>query len=239
MSDAVSRVLDVVASVLVLALTWPVLAVIALAIRLTMGSPVLFRQQRAGRHGRTFEVVKFRTMRTAEPGDDGPDTDEARLTRLGRLLRATSLDELPTLANVLRGEMSLVGPRPLPVRYLPRYSPTHARRHEVRPGITGWAQANGRNALSWDDQLDMDVWYVDNKSVVLDAKIVVATVTSVLRRDGISHEGHATRPEFPGSGLDVAAGPGAAPVAMPAETIEAAGSADPTDHADTATPTES
>ncbi len=205
MSDVASRVLDVVLAVLVLAVTWPVLLAIAAAIRVTMGSPVLFRQQRAGRGGRTFEVVKFRTMRTAEPGDDGPDTDEARLTRLGKLLRATSLDELPTLLNVVRGEMSLVGPRPLPVRYLPRYSATHARRHEVRPGITGWAQANGRNALTWDDQLDMDVWYVDNQSPRLDVRIMVATVTSVLRRDGISHEGHATRPEFPGSGVDRAA----------------------------------
>jgi lipopolysaccharide/colanic/teichoic acid biosynthesis glycosyltransferase len=228
MSDAVSRALDVVASVLVLALAWPVLAVIALAIRLTMGSPVLFRQQRAGRNGRTFEVVKFRTMRTAEPGDDGPDTDEARLTKLGGLLRATSLDELPTLVNVVRGEMSVVGPRPLPVRYLPRYSPTHARRHEVRPGITGWAQANGRNALSWDDQLDMDVWYVDNKSVALDAKIVAATVTSVLRRDGISHEGHATRPEFPGSGVDATIGPSSEPATEPAGD-PATGSATPTE----------
>ena len=203
MSGLVSRAVDVVASVLVLAVAWPVLAVIALAIRVTMGAPVLFRQQRAGRDGRTFAVVKFRTMRTPEPGDDGPDTDEARLTRLGKLLRSTSLDELPTLLNVVRGEMSLVGPRPLPVRYLPRYSPEHARRHEVRPGITGWAQANGRNALSWDDQLDMDVWYVDHRSLRLDAKIVAATVTGVVRRDGISHEGHATRPEFPGSGVDV------------------------------------
>lgn len=204
MSDAASRVLDVVAAVLVLALAWPVLAVIAVAIRVTMGSPVLFRQPRAGRGGRTFELVKFRTMRTAEPGDDGPDTDEARLTRLGKLLRATSLDELPTLVNVAKGDMSLVGPRPLPVRYLPRYSPEHARRHDVRPGITGWAQANGRNALTWDDQLDMDVWYVDNRSVRLDLRIMVATVTSVVRREGISHEGHATRPEFPGSGIDPA-----------------------------------
>jgi sugar transferase EpsL len=204
MSDVASRVLDVVAAVLVLALAWPVLAVIAVAIRATMGSPVLFRQQRAGRGGRTFELVKFRTMRTAEPGDDGPDTDEARLTRLGKLLRATSLDELPTLVNVAKGDMSLVGPRPLPVRYLPRYSPQHARRHDVRPGITGWAQANGRNALTWDDQLDMDVWYVDNRSVRLDLRIMVATVTSVVRREGISHEGHATRPEFPGSGIDPA-----------------------------------
>jgi lipopolysaccharide/colanic/teichoic acid biosynthesis glycosyltransferase len=203
MSNMVSRAVDAVASVLVLVVAWPVLAVIALAIRVTMGSPVLFRQQRAGRGGRTFEVVKFRTMRTPDPGDDGPDTDEERLTRLGRLLRSTSLDELPTLINVVRGDMSLVGPRPLPVRYLPRYSSEHARRHDVRPGITGWAQANGRNALSWDDQLDMDVWYVDHRSLRLDAKIVAATVGSVVKRDGISHEGHATRPEFPGSGLEV------------------------------------
>lgn len=201
-SDAVSRALDVVLAGLVLAVTWPVLLAVAAAIRLTMGSPVLFRQQRAGLHGTTFEVVKFRTMRTPEPGDDGPDTDEARLTRVGRLLRATSLDELPTLVNVLWGDMSLVGPRPLPVRYLPRYSAEHGRRHDVRPGITGWAQANGRNALTWDDQLDMDVWYVEHRSVRLDLRIIGATVTSVLRREGISHEGHATRPEFPGSGVD-------------------------------------
>lgn len=202
MSEIASRAFDVVVAGLVLLVAWPVLAVVALAIRLTMSAPVLFRQQRAGRNGATFELVKFRTMRTAEPGDDGPDTDEARLTKLGKLLRATSLDELPTLVNVLRGEMSLVGPRPLPIRYLPRYSADHARRHDVRPGITGWAQANGRNALTWDDQLDMDVWYVDNRSVGLDMRIIVATVRSVVRRDGISHEGHATRPEFPGSGVD-------------------------------------
>jgi lipopolysaccharide/colanic/teichoic acid biosynthesis glycosyltransferase len=201
MSDAASRLLDVVLSVAVLAVTWPVLLGVAVAVRATMGSPVLFRQQRAGRGGRTFELVKFRTMRHPAPGEDGPDSDEARLTRLGRLLRATSLDELPTLANVIR-DMSLVGPRPLPVRYLPRYSDDHARRHHVRPGITGWAQANGRNALTWDAQLDMDVWYVDNKSVRLDLRIMAATVGSVVRRDGINHEGHATRPEFPGSGLD-------------------------------------
>jgi lipopolysaccharide/colanic/teichoic acid biosynthesis glycosyltransferase len=186
----------------VLVLASPVILGLALLIRLRMGSPVLFRQGRAGRGGRVFELVKFRTMRPAAPGDDGPESDGDRLTPFGRALRSTSLDELPTLLNVVRGDMSLVGPRPLPVRYLPRYSPDHARRHDVRPGITGWAQVNGRNALSWDDQLDMDVWYVDKKSVRLDARIIVGTVTSVLRRDGISHEGHATRPEFPGSGVD-------------------------------------
>ncbi|MFO7280329.1 MAG: sugar transferase [Thermoanaerobacterales bacterium] len=203
MSDAASRALDVVVAGVVLVVTAPLMGVIALAIRLTMGSPVLFRQPRAGRGGEPFEMVKFRTMRHPAPGeDDGPDSDERRLTRLGRTLRSTSLDELPSLVNVLRGEMSLVGPRPLPVRYLPRYSAHHARRHEVRPGLTGWAQANGRNALGWDEQLDMDVWYVDNRSLALDLRILAATVASVARREGISHEGHATRPEFPGSGLE-------------------------------------
>ncbi|HLT69678.1 MAG TPA: sugar transferase [Acidimicrobiales bacterium] len=203
MSDAATRALDVAVAGVALAVTAPLMGAIAVAVRLTMGSPVLFRQQRAGRGGTPFELVKFRTMRDPRPGeDDGPDSDERRLTRLGRVLRSTSLDELPSLVNVLRGEMSLVGPRPLPVRYLPRYSAHHARRHEVRPGITGWAQTNGRNALGWDEQLDMDVWYVDHRSLALDLRILAATVTSVARREGISHEGHATRPEFPGSGLE-------------------------------------
>lgn len=180
----------------------PLILLVALMIRWNMGAPVLFRQARAGRDGRTFELVKFRTMRDPRPGEThDPETDAARLTSFGRLLRSTSLDELPTMLNVLRGDMSLVGPRPLPVRYLPRYSGHHSRRHEVRPGITGWAQVNGRNGLSWDEQLDLDVWYVDNKSLRLDLQIMGRTATTVLRRDGISHEGHATRPEFPGSGV--------------------------------------
>jgi len=179
----------------------PVIAALAVAVRLTMGGPVLFRQARAGRRGVTFEVVKFRTMRNPRPGEEGPEFDEVRLTRLGRLMRSTSLDELPTLLNVVRGEMALVGPRPLPVRYLPRYSPHHGRRHEVRPGITGWAQCHGRNTLSWDDQLDMDVWYVDHRSLRLDLQVLSRTAATVLRREGISSEGHATRPEFPGSGV--------------------------------------
>jgi sugar transferase EpsL len=195
-----SRVLDLAVALPVLALASPVILGVALLIRLRMGSPVLFRQERAGLGGEGFELVKFRTMRLAAPGDDGPDTDGDRLTPLGRALRASSLDELPTLLNVVRGDMSLVGPRPLPVRYLPRYSREHARRHAVRPGITGWAQANGRNALSWDEQLDMDVWYVDRKSLRLDMRILRDTVARVVRRDGISADGHATRPEFPGSG---------------------------------------
>jgi lipopolysaccharide/colanic/teichoic acid biosynthesis glycosyltransferase len=156
------------------------------------------------RASRVFELVKFRTMRPAATADDGPESDGDRLTPFGRALRSTSLDELPTLLNVVRGDMSLVGPRPLPVRYIPRYSPDHARRHEVRPGITGWAQVNGRNALSWDDQLDMDVWYVEHKSLRLDLRIIRDTVVSVARRQGISAEGHATRPEFPGSGASPA-----------------------------------
>jgi lipopolysaccharide/colanic/teichoic acid biosynthesis glycosyltransferase len=196
----ISRLLDLALSVPVLVLASPVILGLALLIRLRMGSPVLFRQDRAGRDGQVFELVKFRTMRAAPLGEDGPDSDGDRLTRLGRALRSMSLDELPTLLNVVRGDMSLVGPRPLPVRYLPRYSAEHARRHDVRPGITGWAQANGRNSLSWDDQLDMDVWYVDHKSLRLDMRILRETVARVLRRDGISANGHATRPEFPGSG---------------------------------------
>jgi lipopolysaccharide/colanic/teichoic acid biosynthesis glycosyltransferase len=195
-----SRVLDLTLAVPVLVLASPVILGLALLIRLRMGSPVLFRQDRAGRGGQVFELVKFRTMRAAPPGEDGPDSDRDRLTRLGRALRSMSLDELPTLLNVVRGDMSLVGPRPLPVRYLPRYSAEHARRHAVRPGITGWAQANGRNSLSWDEQLDMDIWYVDHKSLRLDLRILRDTVARVLRRDGISANGHATRPEFPGSG---------------------------------------
>jgi sugar transferase EpsL len=196
----VKRVVDVVVAGAGLAVTAPVMAAVAVAVRRDVGSPVLFRQERPGRDGRPFELVKFRTMRNPRPGEDGPDSDEARLTKLGRFLRSTSLDELPTMVNVLRGQMSIVGPRPLPVRYLPRYSDDHGRRHEVRPGITGWAQVNGRNALTWDDQLDMDVWYVENRNFRLDLQILARTAKTVAKRDGISQEGHATRPEFPGSG---------------------------------------
>lgn len=179
----------------------PVILGVALLVRLKMGSPVLFRQERAGKQGRIFFLTKFRTMRAQRPGEEGfrPDTDEQRLTGLGRFLRSTSLDELPTMVNVLRGQMSVVGPRPLPVHYLPRYSDVHARRHEVRPGITGWAQVNGRNNLAWDDQLDMDVWYVDHRSLRLDLRILARTALAVVRRDGISQDGQATRKEFPGS----------------------------------------
>ena len=168
------------------------LALAALAVRVADGRPVLFRQARAGRGGRPFEMLKLRTMR------DGEGTDAERLTRLGRLLRATSLDELPQLFHVLTGRMSLVGPRPLPVRYLPRYSPEQARRHEVRPGITGWAQVNGRNALSWEEKFRLDVWYVDHRSLLLDAKILFLTVFKTASRDGINHPGSDTMDEFLG-----------------------------------------
>ena len=160
---------------------------VAMAVLLSMGAPVIFRQERAGLGGRPFRFAKFRTMR------DGPGTDAERTTRLGRFLRSTSLDELPQLFHVLSGRMSLVGPRPLPTAYLPRYSPEQARRHEVRPGITGWAQINGRNAISWDEKFRLDVWYVDNRSLALDAKILLMTVFKVFRQSGINSSSEVTR----------------------------------------------
>ncbi len=168
-------------------------------VRRKLGSPVLFRQVRPGQHGRPFMMVKFRTM-TDERGADGELLPDAqRLTSFGRFLRATSLDELPELWNVLRGEMSLVGPRPLLMEYLPLYSPEQARRHEVRPGITGWAQVNGRNAMSWEERFKLDVWYVDHRSLWLDLRILWLTVRKVLMREGISAQGEATMPRFTGN----------------------------------------
>ncbi len=177
----------------------PMFAGVALAIRLSMGPPVFFRQARPGRGGRPFEILKFRTMLDALGADGQPLPDDQRLTSLGRFLRATSLDELPQLINVLKGELSLVGPRPLLTRYLPRYSSRQKRRHDVLPGITGWAQVNGRNAISWDEKFELDVWYVENWSLLLDAQILARTVLKVLKREGVSREGHATMPEFMGS----------------------------------------
>jgi lipopolysaccharide/colanic/teichoic acid biosynthesis glycosyltransferase len=175
------------------------LLVLAWTVRSRLGSPVFFRQVRPGLHGRCFKMVKFRTM-TDERGSDGQLLpDEVRLTPFGRWLRATSLDELPELWNVLKGDMSLVGPRPLLLEYLPLYTPEQARRHEVRPGITGWAQINGRNAISWEAKFKLDVWYVDNRSLWLDIKILWLTVKKVLVRDGISAAGEATMPRFTGS----------------------------------------
>lgn len=176
----------------------PLLGIIALLVWLNHGSPVLFRQVRPGRHGRPFTIAKFRTMRDAVDLQLAPLPDAQRLTPLGRLLRRTSLDEVPQLWNVLRGEMSLVGPRPLLMEYLPLYTPRQARRHEVRPGITGWAQVNGRNSLSWEERFELDVWYVENRSFRLDLKILLLTIRKVLRREGISQEGHATMQKFNG-----------------------------------------
>lgn len=196
--DSLKRAFDVSISLLVLVVLSPVLAISSLLVRLSLGSPVFFRQVRPGKSGKPFQAIKLRTMRHPKPGEENGVFDAVRLTRLGRLLRATSIDELPTLINVLKGDMSLVGPRPLLLRYLERYSPEQRRRHEVLPGITGWAQVNGRNALSWEEKFMHDVWYVDNRSLCLDLKILVKTVVKVVQRDGISHAGDATMPEFMG-----------------------------------------
>lgn len=193
------RAFDCIAALLGFAVLLPVMIAIALMVRLSVGSPVLFRQQRPGLNGKPFRLVKFRTMRNVVGAHGQPLSDAERLTRLGRFLRATSLDELPELWNVLRGEMSLVGPRPLLMEYLSLYTPVQARRHEVRPGITGWAQISGRNAISWDDRLALDVWYVDHYNFWLDLKILAMTLIRVIRREGISQEGHATVQRFRGS----------------------------------------
>ncbi len=192
------RLLDVVVSSLALVMLAPVLLAIAIAIRITIGRPIFFRQTRPGLGERPFRLMKFRTMRNAFDAAGQPLSDAERLTRIGRFLRAASLDELPELWNVLRGEMSLVGPRPLLPQYLPRYSEFQRRRHEVKPGLTGWAQVNGRNGLSWEKKFELDVWYVDHRSMLLDLRILWRTVAAVLTRDGIASQGHATMPEFMG-----------------------------------------
>ena len=192
------RLLDVLASALSLLILALPLAVLVWLVRSKLGSPVLFRQVRPGLHGQPFEMVKFRTM-TDERGAGGALLPDAqRLTPFGRFLRASSLDELPELWNVLKGDMSLVGPRPLLMEYLPLYTPEQARRHEVHPGITGWAQVNGRNAINWADKFALDVWYVDHRSLWLDVRILWMTVKKVLVRDGISAAGDATMPRFTG-----------------------------------------
>ena len=194
------RIIDILGAGLGLLLLSPVLAIVAYKIGREMGSPVLFRQTRPGRHGKPFQMIKFRTMRDAIDADGHPLPDAERLTKLGRFLRSSSLDELPELWNVLKGEMSLVGPRPLLMEYLPLYSPEQARRHEVRPGVTGWAQVNGRNAISWDEKFALDLWYVDNRSLWLDLKIIWQTIRKVIKRDGISAAGEATMSKFTGNG---------------------------------------
>lgn len=196
------RLLDILVALVALVLLSPLLVAVALLVRLRLGSPVLFRQTRPGLHGRPFRMIKFRTMREAYDGAGNPLPNEARLTPFGQRLRATSLDELPELWNVLKGDMSLVGPRPLLMEYLPRYDAWQARRHEVRPGVTGWAQVNGRNALSWGEKFDLDVWYVDHHSLWLDLRILLLTVKKVVVREGIAHDGDVAMPEFRGGRHD-------------------------------------
>lgn len=198
------RLFDILVTVTLAPFWVPVATIVAIGVRVALGSPVLFRQLRPGLGGRPFRMVKFRTMANATDANGNPLPDAQRLTRFGRILRASSLDELPELWNVLTGDMSLVGPRPLLMEYLPLYSARHARRHAVRPGITGWAQVNGRNAISWDDRLDLDVWYVENRTLALDVRILLRTVSRVINRDGISQAGEATMTRFMGSGADPA-----------------------------------
>ena len=193
------RIMDVVGALLGLVIFSPVLLLLYFWIRKDMGSPVLFQQTRPGRDGQPFKMMKFRSMRDSTGPDGQPLPDAERITPLGSKLRSSSLDELPGLWNVLKGDMSLVGPRPLLVEYLPLYSLTQVRRHELRPGITGWAQVNGRNALSWEKKFELDVWYVDNRSICLDLKIIWMTIQKVIKRDDISAEGEVTMPRFTGS----------------------------------------
>jgi len=198
---ALKRLIDVAAAAILLALSAPVLAAVLIAVRSRLGRPAIFRQVRPGYRGRPFPLYKVRTMRDALGPDGRPLPDAERLTRLGRFLRSTSLDELPQLWNVLRGDLSLVGPRPLLTHYLPLYTPDQARRHDVKPGVTGWAQVNGRNAIGWDEKFRLDLWYVDHWSRWLDLKILALTAVKVLKRSGVSRAGHATTEEFTGGGV--------------------------------------
>jgi sugar transferase EpsL len=193
------RVLDIFVAIVGLFLCLPLFILISLLIRIDSPGSILFRHERPGLRGKPFVMYKFRTMKEIYDDSGSLISDEQRLTRLGRFLRSTSIDELPELINVLKGDMSLVGPRPLLMEYLDRYTPEQARRHEVKPGITGWSQVNGRNTLTWEDKFTLDVWYVDNYSLLLDIKILWMTFIKVLRREGISADGHATMPKFMGS----------------------------------------
>lgn len=193
------RAFDLIVASLLLAVALLPMAVIAVLVARRLGLPVLFRQRRPGRYGRPFELLKFRTMTDARDAHGNPLPDADRLPPFGRFLRSTSLDELPGLLSVVRGEMSLVGPRPLLMQYLPLYTPEQARRHDVRPGVTGWAQVNGRNALTWEQKFAYDLWYVDNCSILLDLRILLMTLRKVVRRDGVSAEGDATMPVFRGN----------------------------------------
>lgn len=196
------RLFDIVVSLCLLIVASPVMFATAIAVLVCLGRPAFFVQQRPGLNGHPFGILKFRSMSAPADGRGNPLTDEERLGRFGRWLRRSSLDELPELVNVLKGDMSLVGPRPLLQDYLPLYTPRQARRHEVRPGLTGWAQVNGRNALSWEARLELDVWYVDHRSFWLDIKILWLTLLAVFSAHGISHGGHATMPRFRGGRND-------------------------------------
>jgi len=195
----VKRLFDLLLTIPGTLVILPFLLLLALLVRIFHGSPLFFTQVRPGRHGKPFRMYKFRTMTNARDAAGNLLPDHERLTPLGRFLRATSLDEFPELINVLKGDMSLVGPRPLLMEYLPRYSPEQNRRHEVKPGMTGWAQINGRNAISWDEKFMLDVWYVDNRSVWLDIRILAITMLNVVLRKGINQDGHATAEAFIGS----------------------------------------
>jgi lipopolysaccharide/colanic/teichoic acid biosynthesis glycosyltransferase len=197
---AVKRLFDLIVSVVALILLSPILATIAVLVRVKLGTPVLFRQIRPGLHGKPFEMLKFRTMTDARAASGELLPDAERLTSFGRFLRSSSLDELPGLISVFTGDMSLVGPRPLLMEYLPLYSRQQARRHDVKPGLTGWAQVNGRNAIGWDEKFRLDIWYVDHQSLWLDLKVIAMTALKVVKRAGIAAEGEATMPKFRGDG---------------------------------------
>ena len=192
----IKRGMDLFVSLLILILLLPVIVILAMLVRINLGTPSLFKQVRPGLYGKPFTIIKFRTMLDLEDKDGNVLSDEVRITKFGRFLRSTSLDELPNLLNVIKGNMSLVGPRPLLIEYLPLYTPEQARRHEVRPGITGWAQVNGRNAINWEDKFRLDVWYVDNQSFSFDMKIIFLTVKKVFQREGITGDGHVTVEPF-------------------------------------------
>jgi lipopolysaccharide/colanic/teichoic acid biosynthesis glycosyltransferase len=193
------RLLDIIIASIALILLSPLYAFVAYKVKKNLGSPVLFRQVRPGLHGKPFEMIKFRTMKDAVDEQGNPLPDSKRLTPFGQMLRSTSLDEMPELWNVIKGDMSIVGPRPLLMEYLPLYSPEQAKRHDVRPGMTGHAQVNGRNAIGWEEKFKLDTWYVENQSTLLDFKIMFKTVHKVLAKDDISAEGEATMPKFTGN----------------------------------------
>lgn len=196
-----SRLFDITVSLALLFLLAPLILIVALLVWINLGRPLLFRQTRPGLHGTPFVLIKFRTMRQPA-ATEGLEGDAQRLGRFGRILRAMSLDELPSLWNVLRGDMSIIGPRPLLMEYLPLYSPEQMRRHDVRPGITGWAQVNGRNAVSWEEKFELDVWYVDNRSLFLDAKILGMTIVKVLKSEGVTQPGCVTAERFKGTPIE-------------------------------------